>query len=44
MNIDQRINRLTCGVGKDLLPRSPHHPHEIKVRLETGEIEPDPLS
>ena len=35
---DQRTGRLTRGVVKDVLTKSPQHPHGIKVRLETGEI------
>ena len=35
---DQRIGRLTRGVVQDVLTKSPHHPHGIKVRLETGEV------
>ena len=35
---DQRAGRLTRGVVKDVLTKSPHHPHGIKVRLETGEV------
>ncbi len=35
---DQRSGRLTAGVVKDLLTRSPSHPHGIKVRLENGEV------
>ena len=35
---DQRMGRLTRGVVKDLLTKSPQHPHGIKVRLETGEV------
>jgi uncharacterized repeat protein (TIGR03833 family) len=35
---DQRTGRLTCGVVKDVLTKSPRHPHGIKVRLETGEV------
>ena len=35
---DQRTERLTRGVVKDVLTKSPHHPHGIKVRLETGEV------
>ena len=35
---DQRTGRLTRGVVKDVLTKSPHHPHGIKVRLETGEV------
>ena len=35
---DQRTGRLTEGVVRDILTRSPHHPHGIKVRLESGEV------
>lgn len=35
---DQRTGRLTRGVVKDILTKSSHHPHGIKVRLETGEV------
>jgi uncharacterized repeat protein (TIGR03833 family) len=35
---DQRTGRLTRGVVKDVLTKSPPHPHGIKVRLETGEV------
>ena len=35
---DQRTGRLTRGVVKDVLTNSTHHPHGIKVRLETGEV------
>jgi len=35
---DQRSGRLTRGVVKDILTKSPTHPHGIKVRLESGEI------
>jgi uncharacterized repeat protein (TIGR03833 family) len=35
---DQRTGELTRGVVKDVLTTSPHHPHGIKVRLETGEV------
>ena len=38
MKHDQRTERLTRGVIKDVLTKSPHHPHGIKVRLETGEV------
>lgn len=31
---DQRSGRLTQGIVKDLLTKSPNHPHGIKVRLE----------
>jgi uncharacterized repeat protein (TIGR03833 family) len=35
---DQRTGRLTTGVVRDILTSSPHHPHGIKVRLESGEV------
>jgi uncharacterized repeat protein (TIGR03833 family) len=35
---DQRSGTLTEGVVKDILTKSPSHPHGIKVRLETGEV------
>ena len=35
---DQRSGRLTRGVVKDILTKSPTHPHGIKVRLESGEL------
>ena len=35
---DQRTGRLTRGVVKDVLTKSSHHPHGIKVRLETDEV------
>ncbi len=38
MKQDQRSGRRTRGVVKDILTSSPHHPHGIKVRLETGAI------
>ena len=38
MKKDQRTERLTRGVVKDVLTKSPYHPHGIKVRLETGEV------
>ncbi len=33
---DQRTGNLTEGLVKDILTRSPTHPHGIKVRLESG--------
>lgn len=36
--IDQRSGKLTEGVVKDILTKSPVHPHGIKVRLESGAI------
>ncbi len=35
---DQRTGNLTVGVVKDILTKSPQHPHGIKVRLQTGEV------
>ena len=33
---NQRTGKLTGGVVKDILTKSPTHPHGIKVRLESG--------
>ena len=35
---DQRSGKLTEGIVKDILTKSPAHPHGIKVRLESGKI------
>ena len=35
---DQRSGKLTEGIVRDILTRSPTHPHGIKVRLETGQV------
>ena len=35
---DQRTGKLTEGVVKDILTKSPTHPHGIKVRLESGQV------
>jgi uncharacterized repeat protein (TIGR03833 family) len=35
---DQRSGMLTRGIVKDILTKSPTHPHGIKVRLENGEV------
>jgi uncharacterized repeat protein (TIGR03833 family) len=35
---DQKTNKLTEGIVKDILTKSPNHHHGIKVRLESGEI------
>jgi uncharacterized repeat protein (TIGR03833 family) len=35
---DQRSGHLTEGIVKDILTKSPYHPHGIKVRLENGEV------
>jgi uncharacterized repeat protein (TIGR03833 family) len=33
---DQRSGKRTEGIVKNILTRSPTHPHGIKVRLENG--------
>ncbi|HUG34586.1 MAG TPA: YwbE family protein [Anaerolineales bacterium] len=35
---DQRTGKLTKGIVKDILTKSPNHPHGIKVRLEGGQV------
>jgi len=35
---DQRTGKLTEGVVRDILTKSPEHPHGIKVRLESGAV------
>jgi uncharacterized repeat protein (TIGR03833 family) len=35
---DQRTGKRTRGIVRDILTKSPQHPHGIKVRLETGEV------
>ncbi|WP_093055999.1 YwbE family protein [Salipaludibacillus aurantiacus] len=35
---DQRTGKLTRGTVKDLLTKSPSHPHGIKVRLQDGQV------
>ena len=35
---DQRSGKLTEGVVKDILTKSPTHTHGIKVRLESGAV------
>lgn len=35
---DQRAGKLTRGVVKDILTKSPAHPHGIKVRLMDGQV------
>jgi uncharacterized repeat protein (TIGR03833 family) len=35
---DQPTSRLTEGIVKDILTKSPTHPHGIKVRLVSGEV------
>jgi len=38
MKKDQKTGKLTQVIVKDLLIKSPTHPHGIKVRLESGEV------
>ena len=38
MKKDQRTGKLTEGIVKDILTKSPVHTHGIKVRLESGEV------
>jgi uncharacterized repeat protein (TIGR03833 family) len=38
LKIDQRSGKLAEGIVKDILTRSPVHPHGIKVRLESGQV------
>ena len=33
---DQKTGKLTEGIIKNILTKSPSHPHGIKVRLENG--------
>ena len=35
---DQRTGKLTKGIIKDILTKSPTHPRGIKVRLENGAV------
>ncbi|RAV12994.1 YwbE family protein [Paenibacillus contaminans] len=35
---DQRTGKLTRGIVKELLTKSPTHPHGIKVRLTDGQV------
>ena len=35
---DQRSEKLTEGIVKDILTKSSTHPHGIKVRLESGAV------
>ncbi len=35
---DQRTGKLTKGIVKDILTKSPTHPHGVKVRLQSGEV------
>jgi uncharacterized repeat protein (TIGR03833 family) len=35
---DQRTGKLTRGIVRDILTKSPNHPHGIKVRLSDGQV------
>jgi len=35
---DQSTGKRTRGIVKEILTSSAHHPHGIKVRLESGEV------
>ena len=35
---DQNSGKLTEGIVKDILTKSPTHPHGIKVRLQSGQV------
>ncbi len=35
---DQRTGKLIKGIVKDILTKSPNHPHGIKVRLVDGQV------
>jgi uncharacterized repeat protein (TIGR03833 family) len=35
---DQSTGKLTEGIVKEVLTRSPTHPHGIKVRLQSGQV------
>ena len=35
---DQSSGKLTEGIVREILTKSPSHPHGIKVRLESGQV------
>jgi uncharacterized repeat protein (TIGR03833 family) len=35
---DQHTGKLTRGIVRDILTKSPTHPHGIKVRLHDGQV------
>jgi uncharacterized repeat protein (TIGR03833 family) len=35
---DQQTGTTTRGIVKDILTNSQHHPHGIKVRLQSGQV------
>ncbi len=38
LKADQQSGKLTEGIVKDILTKSPVHPHGIKVRLADGRV------
>jgi uncharacterized repeat protein (TIGR03833 family) len=38
LKADQQSGKLTEGIVKDILTKSPFHPHGIKVRLVSGQV------
>ncbi|MHA1576735.1 MAG: YwbE family protein [Candidatus Thorarchaeota archaeon] len=38
MKRDQRTNKRTRGIVKEILTNSSTHPHGIKVRLQSGQV------
>ena len=38
LKTDKQSGKLTEGIVKDILTKSPVHPHGIKVRLEDGQV------
>ncbi len=38
LKTDQQSGELIEGIVKDILTKSPVHPHGIKVRLEDGQV------
>jgi uncharacterized repeat protein (TIGR03833 family) len=38
LKVDQDTGKLTDGIVRDILTKSPSHPHGIKVRLMSGEV------
>ncbi|NHM33214.1 YwbE family protein [Neobacillus terrae] len=38
LKADQKTGKLTRGIVKDILTKSPSHPHGIKVRLTDGQV------
>jgi len=38
LKTDQRTGKLTEGIVKNILTKSPTHPHGTKVRLESGQV------